>query len=52
MWEDRKKQELKEAAIAVPRCYGASATVLRATVLRKESHQEPRKDEGRTFSID
>ena len=27
MWEDRKKQELEEAAIAVP-----------ATVLRKESH--------------
>jgi hypothetical protein len=24
MWEDRKKQELEEAAIAVPRCYGAT----------------------------
>ena len=33
-----EKRMVKEAAIAVPRCYGASATVLRATVLRKESH--------------
>ena len=43
MWEDRKKQELKEAAIAVPRCYTRNLT----TIL-----QEPRKDEGRTFLID
>ena len=38
MWEDRKKQEPKEAAITVPRCHTRNLT----TIL-----QEPRKDEGR-----
>jgi hypothetical protein len=35
MWEDRKKQELKEAAIAVPR----KESTIGTTIL-----QEPRKD--------
>ena len=44
MWEDRKKQELKEAAIAV---LGArKESTVGTTIL-----QEPRKDEGRTFLI-
>ena len=40
MWEDREKQELKEAAQGIYDTW-------QITIL-----QEPRKDEGRTFLID
>ena len=49
MWEDRKKQELKEVVIAVPPQGIYDIGTWQITIL-----QEPRKDasEGRTFLID